>query len=279
MLRRPFTEEPMSRLAAWSARLAWFALAVDALSVAVVRSGLLELEPALATFGASLVFAGLAILLAFAAYVSIWRQGRGGLGRAIWGMVLGFALLAYPAYLGYRAWKLPAIYDVTTDMANPPRFDALGPQRGTMAAYPSAFAPLQRAAFPSIGSLQYDAPPKVVFDIALALINKRKWRVADARPPAPGRRDAVIEAVARSLIMGLRDDVAIRITPIGGGTRVDIRSASRHPWHDFGVNASRVQALLDDIDDAVNSAPEPRRQPPPPPEPKGQPPKRQPTKR
>jgi hypothetical protein len=278
MLRRPFIEEPMSSLAAWSARLAWFALAVAALSVAVVRSGLLELEPALATFAASLVFAAFAILLAFGAFVSIWRQGRGGLGRAIWGMMLGFALLAYPAYLGYRAWKLPAIYDVTTDTANPPRFDALGLQRGAMAAYPPAFVPLQRAAYPNLGSLQYDAPPKLVFDIALALINKRKWRVADARPPAPGRREAVIEAVARSLIMGFPDDVVIRITPLGSGTRVDIRSASRHPWHDFGVNASRVQALLDDIDEAVNAAPEPRRQPPPP-EPKNQPPKRPPEKR
>jgi hypothetical protein len=273
MLRRPFTEEPMSRLAAWSGRLAWFALAVAALSVAVVRSGLLELEPALVTFGASLVFATFAILLALAAFVSIWRQGRGGLGRAIWGLVLGLALLAYPAYLGYRAWKLPAIYDVTTDTANPPRFDALGLQRGTIAAYPLAFAPLQRAAYPNIGTLQYDAPPKLVFDIALAVIAKRKWRVADARPPAPGRREATIEATARSLIMGFPDDVVIRVTPVGNGTRVDIRSASRHPWHDFGVNASRVQALLDDIDDAVNAAPEPRRQPLPP-EPKGQPPKR-----
>ena len=34
-------------------------------------------------------------------------------------------LLAYPGYLGYRASKLPAISDITTDPANPPRFDVL----------------------------------------------------------------------------------------------------------------------------------------------------------
>jgi hypothetical protein len=261
MLRRPFTEEPMSRLAAWSSRLAWFALAVAALSVVIVRSGALELEPALATFGAALVFAALAILLAFAAFVSIWRHGRMGLGRAIWGLLLGLALLAYPAFLGARAWKLPAIYDVTTDTASPPRFDALATQRPGMTAYHIDFAPLQRAAFPNVGPAQYDAPPKQVFDITLALITKRKWRIADVKPPAPGRREATIEAVARSLIMGFPDDVVVRVTQVGSGSRVDIRSASRHPWPDFGVNASRVQALLEDIDDAVNAAPAPRQQP------------------
>ena len=38
-----------------------FALAVAAISIIIVRSELLEILPALATFGASLVFAGLAI--------------------------------------------------------------------------------------------------------------------------------------------------------------------------------------------------------------------------
>jgi Protein of unknown function (DUF1499) len=273
MLRRPFTEVPMSRLATLSGRLAWFALAVAALSVVIVRSGDLEIVPALATFGAALVFAALAVLMAFAAFVSIWRQGRMGLGRAMLGLLLGLALLAYPAYLGARAVQLPPIYDVTTDAANPPHFEALARSRpSNLNAYPTAFAPLQHAAFPNVASLQYDVPPKLVYDIALALVTKRKWRIAEARPPTPARRDAAIEAVARSLIMAIPDDVVIRITPAGGGTRVDVRAASRHPWPDMGANAARVQALLDDIDDAVSSAPEPRRQPVP--EPKAEPPKR-----
>jgi uncharacterized protein (DUF1499 family) len=262
MLRRPFTEEPMSRLAAWSGRLALFALAVAALSVIVVRSGVLEIVPALATFAAALVFAALAVLLAFAAFVSIWRQGHVGLGRAVLGLLLGLGLLAYPAYLGDRATKLPAIYDVTTDPANPPRFDVLARSRPRgLNDYPAAFAALQRAAYPNVMPLQYDAPPKLVFDNALAVITKRKWRVADARAPAPTRRDGAIEAVARSLIMGFSDDIVIRVTPVGAGTRVDVRSASRYPWPDIGANASRVQALLDDIDEAVSSAPTPRQEP------------------
>lgn len=275
MLRRPFTEEPMSQLAAWSSKLGWFALAVGVLSIVVVRSGALELEPALATFGAALFFAALAILLAIGAFVSIWRQGRTGLGRAVLGFFLGLLLLCYPAYLGYRAYTLPAIYDVTTDATNPPRFEALaGIRPADMNSYHARFAALQRAAYPNIGPLQYDAPPKAVFDTALNIVTKRKWRIANAEPPSPGRRDAVIEAVAHSLIMGFPDDVVIRIAPIGTGTRVDVRSASRHAWPDFGGNGSRVQALLDDIDDAVGAAPRqaPSAEPKPAPAPKRQPP-------
>ena len=60
MARRPLHDEPTSKVATWSSRLGLFAFAVAALSIIIVRSGLLEIVPALATFGAALVFAGLA---------------------------------------------------------------------------------------------------------------------------------------------------------------------------------------------------------------------------
>ena len=50
------------------------------------------------------------------------------------------------------------------------------------------------------------------------------------------------------------DDVVIRVRAAGGGSRIDIRSASRFGSHDFGANAKRVAGLLEDIDDA--SSPE-----------------------
>ena len=278
MARRPnIGEEPVSRLAAWSGRLALFALAVTALSIIIVRSGLLEVVPALATFAAALVFAVLAVLLSFLAFIVIWRQGLSGFGSALLGLFLGLMLLAYPGYLGYRASKLPAISDITTDPGNPPRFDVLARLRPRdKIDYPGgAVAQAQRTAYPDLAPLQESVPPKLVYDSALALVTKRKWHVVDARPPAAGRRDAVIEAVARTPIMGFRDDVVIRVSMTGDGARVDMRSASRYGLHDFGANAARIRSLLEELDDAVNSAPEPR----PVAEKKAQPPKRAPDKR
>ena len=129
MLRRPNIEEPLSRLAAWSNRLAWFALVATLISVIVVRGDLLEIRPALAMFAAALALAGIAVLLALGAAVVIWRQGLSGIGRAVTGFFLGLALLAYPAYLGVRAYKLPAIHDISTDTADPPAFVALMAER------------------------------------------------------------------------------------------------------------------------------------------------------
>jgi uncharacterized protein (DUF1499 family) len=264
MARRPsFGEERKSRLAVWSGRFGLFALAVAALSVIILRSGLLEIEPALATFGAALVFAALAILLAFASFVVIWRQGLAGLRSAVLGLFLGLVLLAYPGYLGYRATTLPMISDITTDPDNPPRFDALARLRPRARIdYPGAKAAvLQRAAYGDIVPLQLSVPQKTAYDICLAIITKRKWRIVDSKPPAPGRRDGVIEAVAQTLIMGFRDDVVVRISPMAQGSRVDMRSASRFGLHDFGANASRVRALIEDIDDAAGNAPEPKPEP------------------
>jgi len=275
MARRPtFGDEPKSRLAAWSGRLALFGLAVAALSIIIVRSGLLEIIPALATFGAALVLAAVAILFSFAGFIVIWRQGLSGLGSAILGLILGLMLLAYPGYLAYRASRLPAISDITTDPSNPPRFDVLARLRPRGSSdYPgAAVARQQTAAYPDVAPLQLNVPIKVAYDTTLALVNKRKWHVVDARPPAAGRRDAVIEAVARTPIMGFRDDVVIRVTATRAGARVDMRSASRYAWHDFGTNASRIRSLLEDLDDSVGATPVPR------PEQKSQPPRGQPAK-
>lgn len=260
MLRVPSLPElPMSRLAIWSWRFALFGLVVAVLSIIIVRTGLLEVGPALVTFGAALLFAMLGVLLAFVAFVVIWRQGLPGLGRALAGLMLGILILVYPAYLGYRASKLPALNDISTDTAHPPPFGKLAALRppGTD-AYPAKFAALQDETYPDIAPLTFDASPRVAYRETLKLIEKRKWQVVDEMPPV-GNRDGIIDAVARTPIMGFPDDVVIRVSPTtGNGSRVDVRSASRYGMNDFGTNARRVAALLADIDDAVSSArPEP----------------------
>ena len=53
------------------------------------------------------------------------------------------------------------------------------------------------------------------YEVTLALVAKRKWLVIDERPPQLPRRIGRIEAVARTPIMGFREDVSIRITPDG----------------------------------------------------------------
>ena len=93
----------------------------------------------------------------------------------------------------------------------------------------------------------------------MTVVTKRKWRIVDARSPQAGRREGRIEAVARTALMGFRDDVVIRVRAISGGSRLDIRSASRYGQRDFGANAQRVLGLLEDIEEAATPQPEARR--------------------
>jgi uncharacterized protein (DUF1499 family) len=254
MARRRITDDPVSQLAVWARRVAFFSLFATLLSIIIVRSGLLEIFPALATFGAALCFAVIAILLGLAAFVSIWKDGLAGLGSVFTALFIGAALLAYPSYLGYKAYKLPAIADITTDPIDPPRFEQVARLR-TREANPVIYAGLyaaeqQREAYPEVDPLLLSATPTQAYDAALAVVTKRRWAMLDARQPQPpGRREGRIEAVARSPIMGFRDDVVIRIRPAPEGSRVDVRSASRYGRHDFGGNAARIKALLTDIED------------------------------
>ena len=237
------------------------------ISVIVVRSGALEIVPALSTFAGALMLAAVAILLALCALVVIWFEGVAGAKQAIAALFIGLALIAYPAYLGIKAWRLPAIYDITTDPIDPPRFDAIArlrPRDANPITYEGLYAAEQQhAAYPDIEPDLTDSTAQESYDAAMKVITKRKWRIVDARPPQGGQpvanphapqpaiRDGIIEAIARTPIMGFRDDIVVRIRATSDGARIDVRSASRYGRHDFGANASRVLNLISDIDDVL----------------------------
>lgn len=275
-----FTETPVSRLAIWARRIALFSLAATFISVIIVRSGALEIVPALSTLAGALALACTAILLALGAGVVIWRQGIGGGRHAVTALLIGAVLIVYPLYLGAKASRLPAIFDVTTDPIDPPQFDAIArlrPRDANPITYAGLYAAEQQhAAYPDIEPDETTAAPQDAYAAAMKVITKRKWRVVDTRPPqgplprvidarasqSGTVRDGIIEAVARTPILGFRDDVVVRIRPTIDGTRVDVRSASRYGRHDLGTNAKRVRSLIDDIDDVL-STPQPEKKPAP----------------
>jgi hypothetical protein len=280
MRRRHFNDQPISRLAIWARGIALFSLAATFVAVIIVRSGALDIVPALSTLGGALVLACVAILLSFGAGIVIWREGIGGVRQAAIGFLIGCALIAYPAYLGAKAYRLPAIYDITTDPIDPPQFAAIArlrPRDANPVTYAGLYtAEQQHNAYSDIEPDDTTATPQQAYDAAMKVIAKRRWRVVDARPPQAGprvidtraaqgtsARDGIIEAVARTPILGFRDDVVVRVRTTTDGTRIDVRSASRYGRHDLGTNAARVRNLIDDIDDVLAAPQKPAPTPAP----------------
>jgi uncharacterized protein (DUF1499 family) len=254
----PYQSEPVSGLASWARNLAVFSVVAVVVSILIVRFGFLEMKPALATFFGALGLAVLSILVSLAAFAAIWQNGSRGMSRILLALVIDVVVLAYPAYLALQYRKLPPIHDITTDAIDPPRFDALARLRAGDGANTAVYAGLysaeqQRQAYPDIEPVDLETPVQRAYQITLQLVNKRKWLVIDDRPPQPPRQIGHIEAVARTPIMGFREDVSIRVAPDGEDSRVDIRSSSRYFESDLGSNAARVAKLIDDLNTAVDS--------------------------
>ena len=254
----PYQSEPVSSLASWARNLAVFAVVAVVVSIIIVRFDFLEMKPALATFFGGLAIAVLSILFGLAGFAAIWQNGSRGMGRILIAFLISGAILAYPAYQALLYRKLPPIHDITTDPIDPPRFDALSRLRtgdGTnTAVYAGLYsAEQQRQFYPDIEPIELEIPVDRAYAIALQLVNKRKWLVIDERAPQPPRRVGRIEAVARSPIMGFREDISIRVVPDGDDSRVDIRSASRYFESDLGSNAARVTKFIDDLNTAADA--------------------------
>ncbi len=254
----PYQSEPVSGLASWARNLAVFSVVAVVVSILIVRFGFLEMKPALATFFGALGCAALSILVSLAAFAAIWQNGSRGMSRILLALLIDAVVLAYPAYLALQYRKLPPIHDVTTDPINPPRFEALARLRSGDGANTAVYAGLysaeqQRLAYPDIEPVELEIPVDRAYAITLQLVNKRKWLVIDERPPQLPRRIGRIEAVARTPIMGFREDVSIRVTPNGEDSRVDIRSSSRYFESDLGSNATRITKLIDDINTAADN--------------------------
>jgi uncharacterized protein (DUF1499 family) len=251
-MRRLILEEPISRAAVWSPRVAWFALAVTLIAVGLIRFQLVDLMSGAAALAAGLFLAVEAAGLAAFAFVRIWTEGRRGIGLAVSGLLLAGLILGYPGWFAVKALTRPPLTDVSTDIEDPPAFSR---SRAAMEArngrVPPDVAPelrrLQRGAYPQIAPLTLDLPPDQVFELVQKAAANRRWQVIEAVRPGGRVGLGRLEAVDRTFLLRLPDDITVRIRPRADGARIDVRSASRIGQHDLGQNAQRIQRFLEEV--------------------------------
>ncbi|HUB63628.1 MAG TPA: DUF1499 domain-containing protein [Methylocella sp.] len=240
-MRRLIIEEPYSKAALLSRRLAMFAIAVAIVGLLGVGRGI----DLLAVLGGSLIIAVVAILTAILAFVVIWRSGRKGAGQAFAGLFLAALLLAYPVYLAQQTLRLPQLTDLATDLADPPSFSlsraALSARGGrTPHSVSLVRRKAQLKAYPQIQPILLDLDAPEAFNATLKAVTANGWTIIEQRPPGGRSGLGHIDAVATSFLLGFPTDITFRLRPLAGQTRIDIRSVSRSGPYDFGANARNI---------------------------------------
>lgn len=246
-MRRLIVEEPYSTAALLSRRLAVFSVAVALVGVFIARGGL-DPPATLAVLGGAVIVACGAILCALLAFVVIWRSGRQGAGQASAGLFLALLLLAYPAYLAEKTLRLPGLVDISTDLADPPAFSlsrqAQAARGGvTPPAIPTAMRKRQMQAYPKIQPILLDLDSAEAYQSILKAVAASGWKIVNETPPGGRSGLGHIDAIARSLILGFPCDVTLRIRPLVGQTRLDIRSVARFGPYDFGANQRNIETF------------------------------------
>ena len=144
----------------------------------------------------------------------------------------------------WRAACRPSTTSAPTPRTRPPSWRSRA-RRG--APNPAAYdgpevAAQQKKGYPDLGPLTLPAPPDRAF--AAAGGGRAAAGLGDrGRRPREGR----LEATATTPWFGFKDDVVVRVTAAGSGSRVDVRSKSRVGRSDLGANAKRIRAFLAEL--------------------------------
>lgn len=223
--------------------VAVLAVAMLAVSGPGTRLGWWHFRVGLLLFAGSAVVALVAVILAG----FTWKQNRfvaAGSGL----VALGVVVFVGASLAGARG--KPMIHDISTDLDDPPRFDAVMPLRGATSNPANNIDPnvaeQQRRAYPDVAPAVIDAPPAVAFQRVRSAAESLGWEIVAADESA-GR----IEATDTTRWFGFKDDVVVRIRPANGGSRIDVRSTSRVGRSDVGVNAARIRELLARVGDGA----------------------------
>lgn len=232
-----------ARLARWSVGLAGTAVVVAGGGLTLARYDVIpKLTGFMAFLGSGLV-AALALILGLVALLFGRGQALPSRGKLLAGLAASLALVGFLASRPASSGDVPAIHDITTDLANPPQFETLKLREDNLAGVGTAesWRKLHAASYGDVRPIEIPRPVAAVTADASRLAQEQGWELAKS-DPARGH----IEATASVSFIRFHDDVVLRITPTadGKGSKVDMRSVSRIGISDFGVNAKRIRAFL-----------------------------------
>jgi len=216
------------------------------------KYGFVELLPAFGSLIVSLLAGAVIVIVGTVMIVVAHNKGllrdRNLTALAV---VLGCIpiVVMLPQMLAGRS--VPPIHDITTDVSDPPLFQAVLPLRadaGNPPGYGSKqqsaeeLAALQEAAYPAVTSLETSLPMPQAVARAAEVLGAQGLELVDVSDD-----DGRVEATATTFWFGFKDDVVVRVRANRAGSTIDVRSKSRVGQSDLGANAARVIRFLEDF--------------------------------
>lgn len=232
----------LATLTTWALRLAIAAPLIAVFLVALFRAGVMDFRLPLLGVAVAALLSLVALFLAAAALIG----GLGGDGahmqKAAIALVLSLVVLYAPLNTLRKGSGVPRIHDISTDLDNPPVFETVPGLRAdsdNSLALNDKVQAAQKAYYTDLAPLSLSGAPADNFAAALAAAENMGWEIV-----ASDKANGHIEATATTALFGFKDDVVIRLSAAKGGTRVDMRSASRVGLSDLGANAARIEAYF-----------------------------------
>jgi hypothetical protein len=281
---------PVSQSAFAGRRLAFAALLLSVIAGLAHRFGPLTEPDFVALLFLSAAIAAASLPFSLVGLMRLWQVGAEGGLAATKGILYAAIPLATVAAGAFHYFTLPALYDISTDLADPPSWVAQSDARQQWLPRPPGVTPADRraqfAAYPALTGRRYEGALDRVYQgmqkaVASARITVTKREgmelvepdissraaprdeqaaVPDVAPiplprpeptPVPASSnpgDVLLQGETRTLILGLRFDIVIRLREDAETTSVDVRVASRYGPHDLGLGEEIAQDFLDRLD-------------------------------
>lgn len=281
------TSRRQSRTARYAPACASIGFFLLVAAVALHRFSMIQQPDLVLLVTLSAGFAALALLLSAKTFYNLWRSGDAGGRRALRASFLAVLTLVPPALVLVQISAAPRIHDISTDLENSVEFntvmenvpdllqahqpnfrirmlsylglDDLTAQNSLSTdAVPDMLQ--QISAYPEVSGRQYDSAQDHVLKAVLKVMKEQGITVTGSAGVAGEDIDVSVEGVAKTLILGLRSDLAVRLRDEAEQTTVDMRAVSRYGRYDLGFNAALIENFFNALDlemrNAVPDAPE-----------------------
>ncbi|THV23079.1 DUF1499 domain-containing protein [Peteryoungia ipomoeae] len=180
-------DRPVSRSAFLARRLGLLSLGMLVVALLLHRFGPLKTPEFVLLVCICAVPALMAVPLAAVALLRLWTIGALGGVAAVWALIYATVPLALPGYAIYLYQKMPQLTEVSTDLADPPKWvsDPTSDQRFLPRLTPSASsAELQLKAYPGLNGRRYEGAIDRVYEAVQKVADENRLTVTATRGEA-----------------------------------------------------------------------------------------------